>query len=221
MGTEQELLAAGSLASALRKAGRPAEAEALLRDLVARAAAGGDYRVASNAAGDLLTLLRAGGRLEEALAVAGEVAGYTRRGGLGPWTQLAAETYRLQVLAAMGKYDQVLDAVEALRPRLAGLPLASDAEDASPEAVNPWNVRETLLDTGREAAVRSERWERALALNAEILRYTQERGADALKVARTRFNDYGPLLRLGRFDAARGLLRECPRLTKRRGTSPV
>ncbi len=43
----------------------------------------------------------------------------------------------------------------------------------------------------------SERWERALALNAEILRYTQERGADALEVARKRFNDYGPLLCLG------------------------
>ena len=83
---------AGVLANALMKAGRPAEAEALQRDLIQRAVAGGNYRLASAIAGDLLNLLRAGGRLEEALAVAGEKAGYTRRAGLGPWTQLADET---------------------------------------------------------------------------------------------------------------------------------
>lgn len=205
VGTELELGVAGVLASALMQAGRPAEAEALERDLIARAAGDGDYRLASGIAGDLLNLLRAGGRLEEALRVAGEKAGYTRRAGLGPWTQLADETMRLQVLAALGQYDQVLDAVEALRPRLAGLPLASDAQ----ETANPWNVREVLLDTGHTAALYSEQWERALALNAEIVKVKQERGADALELARRRANDYGPLLRLRRFDAARGLLREC------------
>ena len=35
------------------------------------------------------------------------------------------------------------------------------------------------------------------------------RGADALEVARTRFNDYGPLLRLHRYDDARALLLSC------------
>ena len=37
----------------------------------------------------------------------------------------------------------------------------------------------------------------------------QARGADALEVARTRFNDYGPLLRLRRYDDARALLLSC------------
>jgi hypothetical protein len=175
------------------------------RDRIQRCVAQGNFRWASNAAGNLCNLLRAGGRPKEALAVAGEKAGYTRRAGLGPWTQLADETMRLQVLTAIGQYDQVLDAVEALRPRLAGLPLASDAE----ETVNPWNVRETLLDTGGQAAMRSGQWERALALNAEIVRYRQERGANALELARTRLNDYGSLLSLERFNAVRALLRDC------------
>lgn len=204
-GTTEGLGSAGVLARALMDAGRPAEAEAMERDRIQRCVAQGNFRLASVAAGTLLNLLRAGGRLEEALRVAEEMAGYTRRAGLGPWTQLADETYRLQVLAAMGQYEEVLDAVEALRPRLAGLPLVSDAEEAS----SPWNVREVLLDTGRSAAMRSEQWERALALNAEIVNVKQERGADALEVARTRFNDYGPLLRLRRLDAARALLRDC------------
>lgn len=209
VGTEQELLAAGSLADALRQAGRAVEAEALLRDLIQRCAAEGNYRLASANAGDLLKLLMAGGRLEEALTVAEEMAGYTLRVGLGPWTQLANETNRLQVLAAMGRYDEVLDAVEALRPRLAALLLESDGADTAPETVDPWNVREALLDTGHTAALYSERCERALALNAERVRVKQERGAGVLELARARYNDYGPLRHLGRVKEARALLLDC------------
>ncbi len=204
-GTELELPVAGLLANALWQAGRADEAETLLRDLIAHAAAQGNFRLASVNAGDLLNLLRSAGRLAEALQVAEAMADYTRRAGLGPWTQLVAEGMRLQVLADMGRYEEVLDAVEALRPRIAALPFQSDAE----ETVNPWNVRETLLDTGRTAALYSEQWERALALNAEILRYREERGAGALELARTRFNDYFPLLRLRRFEEARALLLAC------------
>jgi len=204
-GTEQELIDAGVLAKTLSLAGRTAEAEPMLRDVIARGAAQGNYRVASAAAAKLRNLLRSSGRLEEALKVAEEMAAYTRQAGLGPWTQLGGETTRLQVLAAMGRYDEVLAAVEALRPKMDALPLTSEAK----EAVDPWNVRETLLDTGRTAAVHSKRWETALALNAEIVKGTLARGADALEVARTRFNDYGPLLRLGRYDDARALLLSC------------
>ncbi len=171
-GTERELIDAGVLARALWQAGRTAEAEQMLRDLVARAAAQGEYRTASASAGDLLNLLLSSGRLAEALAAAGEMAGYTRQAGLGPWTQLADEGMRLQVLNAMGRYDEVLAAVEALRPGMEALPLESEAE----ETANPWNVREGLLDTGRAAAVRSERWEAALALNAEMVEVTRGAG---------------------------------------------
>jgi len=204
-GTEGELSYAGILARTLLSTGRTAEAEPILRDLVARGAAQGNYRVASGVARDLCTLLRRSGRLEEALRVAEEKAAYTRQAGLGPWTQLLDERDRLQVLSALGRYDEVLAAVEALRPQMEGLPLTSEAE----EAADPWHVRETLLTTGCAAAGRSERWETALALNAEVLKVEQARDADALDVARTRFNDYHPLLRLGRYDDARALLLSC------------
>jgi tetratricopeptide (TPR) repeat protein len=204
-GTERELIDAGILANALMMAGRADEAERMLRDLVDRSADRGDYRLASGIAGVLLNLLQSRGRLEEALAVAEEKAGYTGRAGLGPWTQLGDETMRLQVLAALGRYEEVLEEVARLRPRMEGLSMESEAE----ETVNPWNVRETLLNVGCKAAVRSERWERALALNAEVLRVNRERGADALELARARFNDYFPLLRLERYDEARELLLGC------------
>jgi hypothetical protein len=112
---------------------------------------------------------------------------------------------RLQVLAAMGEYDAVLEAVEALRPEMEALPLEREAE----EAVLPWNVREVLLNAGAYAATGSEGWEEALELNAEIVASKEARGASALEVARGRFGDYGPLLGLGRTDEARDLLLDC------------
>ena len=66
-----------------------------------------------------------------------------------------------------------------------------------------------LLDTGRDAANYSERWETALALNAEVMKATQAHGADALEVACARFSDCGPLLRLRRYGDARALLIDC------------
>ena len=204
-GTERELSNAGILARTLSLTGSTAEAERMLRDVIAHGAAQGNYSVASAAAGDLCNLLRRSGRLAEALKVAREKAGYTQQAGLGPWTQLFDECRRLQVLTAMGRYDEVLDAVEALRPTMDALPLESEAD----EAVNPWNVRETLLDTGCEAALRRERWKTALALNAEIVKAKLAHGAEALEVARYRFNDYFPLLALCRFDDARALLQSC------------
>lgn len=203
--TKEGLENAGILAKTLLLTGRTAEADPMLRDLIARGAAQGNYRLASNAAGDLLNLLWISGRLEEALQVAEAKAGYTAQAGLGPWTQLSDEGRRLQVLADMGRYDEVLTSVEALRLQMEALPLESEVD----ETVSPWNVRETLLNTGHTAAAYSERWEMALTLNAEVVKVKKARGADALDVARTRFNDSGPLLRLRRYDDARALLQSC------------
>ena len=204
-GTERGLIDANVLATTLWMAGRPAEAEAGHRRVIAGAAAAGQFRTASAAAGDLLNLLLAGGRLPEALALAGETAGYTRAAGLGPWTQLADEVRRLQVFAAMGRSDEVLREVETLRLRMAALPGPGGAD----ETVQPWNVREAILDTGRDAARLTERWQQALDLNAEIANWKSARGAGDLELARTRFNDYFPLLRLDRRDDCRGLLQQC------------
>ena len=196
---------AGVLARALWEAGRTEEAERRQREIVTCARQQGDHRLASGAGGDLANLLRASGRLNQALEVVEAKAEDTRRAGLGPWTRLADEGRRLQVLAVMGRSDEVLAEVERLRTHMATLPLVSDVE----EAVNPWNVREGLLDTGRSAALHSKRWQQALALNADMVQLRAVRGATALERARTRYNDYFPLLRLQRVDDARKLLQEC------------
>jgi len=105
----------------------------------------------------------------------------------------------------LGRYDEVLEVVQPLREKLATLPEENEVQ----ESANAWNVREGLLDTGRSAAMGSGQWETALGLNAEILKFQQQRGVDNVELASRRVNDYSPLLSLHRPAEARTLLKEC------------
>ena len=215
-GTDRELVDAGKLAKAFLAAGRRDEAEARLREILARAAECGDHRSALSAAGDLSNLLLGTGRAEEALGLVETIKEATRQAGLGPWTQLLNDAMRLQLLAELGRYDEVLAEVEALRPRMHALPLTGTQD----EAVNPWSVREVLLDTGHTAALQLHRGEHALSLNAEVIASKKARGASALEVSRTRYNDYGPLIYLGRYAEARALLMGCREVFESEGDLP-
>ena len=193
------------------------EAERLLRGAVDAAARAGDYRVASAAAGELVTLLREVGRLAEALAVAEDMVEFTGRAGLGPWTRLADQGRRLQVLGLMGEHARVLAETETLRAAMAGLPARDDAS----EAVNPWNIREAILHTGLDSALATGEWQRSLDLNAEAVANKRERGAGRHEVTRTRFKDAWPLIRLGRRAEAGQLLAECQRVFEDHADTPM
>jgi tetratricopeptide (TPR) repeat protein len=165
----------------------------------------GQHRLASGVAGNLSNLLWDMGHLEEALATVDRKKNHTRRAGLGPWTQLGDEVQRLQLLNAMGRQKEVLAAVETWREQIKGWPEAGGEN----ELVEPWRVKEILLQTGWSAALDLKRWQEALSLNQEIQQARIGRGPTALEMARTRYNDYGPLLRLERYDDARDLLYDC------------
>jgi tetratricopeptide (TPR) repeat protein len=182
-----------------------AEAEMLLRDALRASAEAGDYRLASSSAGDLVNLLYDTGRLGEALDLVGQKAGYTRQAGLGPWTQLSDRAWRLQLLARMGEHRQVLTEAGELRTRMGQLPARATAN----EIVNPWNVREAILNAGCRSAQELGEWQQSLDLNAEILTSARQRGAGPYEVARIRFGDAWPLIRLGRLSEAGQLLRDC------------
>jgi tetratricopeptide (TPR) repeat protein len=203
-GTDGELAATGLLAGVVRYID-PAEGERQLRAVLAAAVAQQRYAVASVTAGELVTLLRETGRLRQALTLVDKMEGYTRQAGLGPWTQLTDRGQRLQLLLPLGEHEQVLAEVQLLREKLASLPEASDQE----ERVTQWNVREAILATGALAARSLGRWEVALELNGEVTRRKAARDAPALDQATSRFNDYFPLLRLGRVQDAHELLHGC------------
>lgn len=205
-GTDRELVHRGLVAEVLLADGRIDEAEALLREVIGRAAERSEFALASSASGNLANLLRDTGRLTLALQVVEHKSEYTRLAGHGPWTQLANEGRRLQILNALGKATEVLIWVTELLTRVQNMPDPPEDNDWS---INTYNTRESVLDIGRSAASALGEWQRALDLNAEQLQLEQDRGATPLEHARTRFNDYGPLLRLQRYDEADQLLHHC------------
>ena len=208
--SDDEIAAGLLVARALENIAPDASARQL-RSLLTAVVERGDYSLASTISVYLISNYRQAGRLSEALALADEKADYTRRAGLGPWTQLLDEAVRLQILGQQGHAGQVLAEVTRLRQQIAELPEESD----QPDLALPYNVREGILDTGRSAALGLGCWEDTLAFNAEILESKEHRGASALEVARNRFNDHGPLLRLGRIAEARSLLLECREIFER------
>jgi hypothetical protein len=211
--TEEALMLAGVIGKALRKAGRYAEAEAALREVLSRCIVQDDYKLASAASAELFTLLLYTSRFEEALQTAEDRVSYACRAGLGPWTQLVGEGQRLQALNALGRYDEVLAAVEQHRVQMKDLP----EESAAAEIANPWSVREVLLNTGFFAALHSAQWETALAFNAEGVDCKRSRDAGEAEIARGLLNDCTPLLRLRRSREARLLLEHCRAVFEREG----
>ncbi|MBA2696295.1 MAG: hypothetical protein H0U62_10795, partial [Actinobacteria bacterium] len=204
-GTDQELAVGHSHACALVIL-NPDQAETLFRHLLDTAVTREQFGTASIFTNDLIRLYRRSGRLDEALALADTMAEYTRRAGYGPWTQLVDQTARLQILYLQGHYQQVLDTVEELRDQMGALP---DPPNPADSTITPFNVRETTLNLGALAARDLKLWQQALDLNTENLDSMRRRGASEAVQAAAAFNDYGPLLELGRPAEARDLLIRC------------
>ena len=93
-GSDDETPAGLLVARALENIDPDASARQL-RSLLTAAVERGDYGAASAISVYLIDNYRRAGRLTEALTLAGEKAEYTRRAGLGPWTQLQDERIRL------------------------------------------------------------------------------------------------------------------------------
>lgn len=199
---------AAVLANALVRAGRPAEAEPLLRDALRAAQASGDPRLATAVAGELVNVLRAATRTEAALEVLPQKIEATRRANLGPWSQLADACLRLQIMFDQRLYREVSAGVERLLAETVALSDRSDRE----EVVSPHSVREALLGIGHAVALQTEEWETALTLNREIQRSKHARDASAIEQARARFGDYRPMRALERLDDAEAALRWCKRV---------
>jgi len=203
-GQANETAAVGTLARALRMID-PAAAERELASVLDTAVGRGDYVTAFVASDDLGELMRETGRLTAALSYAEQSRAFAVRAGLGPWTRLAAERSRLLVLLEQGHAEQVLTEVRSLADQAAHLP----PEPGDNEIVLPWMTEESLLDTGRAAALRRGRWSDALTYNRTAMASMRRRGAPRADLARALFSDYGPLLSLGRTDEALAVVQEC------------
>lgn len=186
----------------------PDAAEAFLRLTLAQAETRKDYLAASRIGEALINRLAANGRLPEALRLTSRKADYTRQAGLGPWSQLADAAQRLQVMAHMGDLEQVMAEFPRLRTRMDSLPDTTGAN----EAVSPQNIRELVYEVGRDMALAVGDWEGALALNAGVVGSARRRNVSDYDLARARINDNVALVRLGRYEEADQLLRQCQQI---------
>jgi tetratricopeptide (TPR) repeat protein len=200
---EGPTLLAALLGTALVRAGRFAEAEPLLEEALRVARRQGDTHVAHSITQEWANLLLARGDCAAALA---RLDAALSEAASDPWMALALEVTRAQALHRLGAYEDVLAVVGTLRQRLAGLLAAGQR---SPLEIHPWDLLETLLDTGRAAAATLERWEVALALNQELVASRETRHAETPVLAQAQLNDFWPLAALGRFEEAQRLLDEC------------
>ena len=105
----------------------------------------------------------------------------------------------------MGQNQQVLDRIQALQDQMGKLPAAR----ARKEGVEPWNVREGILNLGYTSALALGEWQRCLDFNAAILTNRRSRRVSTYEIIASQFNNIGPLIELGRLADAERTLQEC------------
>ena len=186
----------------MRCCGRRAdEAELTLRDVIARSAVQGNFRRASGSRAICTTCLKpAAGR--RGLSIAEEKAGYTRRRG---WGRDRDWRTKRNVCKCSTRW---VAAAKCCPGRAAPRKWTRCPKQAGRPAAKLWNDRENLLETGCKAAVVERAARRHWGSTPRSCGSTKYRGRN-VGTARTRFNDYGPLLRLRRFEPARQLLVGC------------
>jgi tetratricopeptide (TPR) repeat protein len=206
-GTDDELGTRNALLKA-RAALRVEDVVPEIRELLDVAREKEDFLGASVLLADLFNELLRLGRIREASEIVAAHPEFTRRAGLGPWSQIADEGMRLRLMHMLGEDEEVLATAEELRVKMDQLPERGEER----EAVVPWNVRENLLGIARTAALALKRWQQALDINQAIKESESERDASAHERALTAFNDHGALRELDRLPEAEKVLRNARRV---------
>lgn len=176
--------------------------QAMLRDLLTRAAAEKSYAVASASATNLAQTYRADGKLIEALEFARKASEYTRLAGLGPWSQLSTEHGELSILLDLGREREALEGVRRL---LARLPDSSD----EPEKIPTWHVLELLLNLGSNAAAAVGDHLAATAYAEDLVQRLASRGASPIEQVVSRSSLANRLAEAGKVAEAREMLVLC------------
>ncbi|MFC3991191.1 tetratricopeptide repeat protein, partial [Actinoplanes siamensis] len=143
-----------------------------------------------------------------AYAVNEQVRDLLPRSSFGPWTALAVEAQRLRIVQSLGRNDEVLAALSALR----GAPAAKGRE-LWPES----EVREQLAAIGASAAQATRNWMVALAYLDEERELLGARSAPATATAAVDVTRAIALREMGELDAADTVLLAAQETAQRSG----
>jgi tetratricopeptide (TPR) repeat protein len=200
------------LADALRNVGQSEEALPLYEAAARECEAAGHWSdmrwIAMNRGNTLANV----GRLDEAREMYRSSATFARRAGRPEVDIVGAELESLRIGIQTGETATALPEVER---RLALVRVWWDRANQGEKVIEAPD-REllarcyvTALDIAESANRELEHWQTCLDLLDEMERVRAEAGRSQYELTQTRFNRYGPLLRLGRVGEARAVLEEC------------
>ena len=211
------------LADALGQSGRPKEALPFYEQAVAEAEEAGHWSDVgwicnnwANALGDV-------GRLGAAKATYLRSAEAKAKAGAPRVNFLISELEALRVDVLQGGAERALPEIGSRLQEVRAWWRRQRAGEPVPEAPKPAVLAEALiasLDISREANLALERWDACLGVLTELEETQRALGEGEHELARTRFNRYGPLLRLDRLEEARRVLESCLTVYRGAGDQP-
>ena len=201
-----------NLADALRRSGRPDLALALYEQAASEAEQAGNWSDVGVTCGNWASALHNAGQLDASRAMQLRSAEVRTRAGEPGVDVVGSELEALRIDVMQGKAREALPSIATLLDPVRTWWQAHRAGQSVPEAPDS-DVLGRVLIAGLDIAVQAnlalEQWAACLALLEEIEQVQRDRGESRHEMARTRFNQYGPLLKLGRLDQAQAVIEDC------------
>ncbi|HEX3555412.1 MAG TPA: tetratricopeptide repeat protein [Thermoanaerobaculia bacterium] len=201
-----------NLADALRQGGRPDAALPFYEQAAEEAETAEDWSDMGVICQNWASGLGDVGRLDDAKATYRRSAEAQRRAGSPRVNVLLSEFEALRVDVMQGEAERALPEIESRLQEVRGWWRRHREGETVPEAPDAVALGRALtggLDIAKDANQALERWEACLGLLTELEEAERALGEGEHEMARTRFNRYGPLLRLGRLDEAQEVLESC------------
>ncbi len=206
------------IADGLLQAGRADESLPFYAQAAAEAESAGDWADLGWITQNQANALRNAGELEAAKVQYRASAEASRKAGHPEVFFVASEIESLRIDVMQGGAESARPEIERLLAQVRGWWQRHRAGGPVPEAPDPEVLGRGMvsaLDIARQAARSLEDWEGSLALLDEQESVDSDLGTGEHERARTRFNRYGPLLRLGRLAEAQSVLESCLEVFRR------
>jgi tetratricopeptide (TPR) repeat protein len=184
----------------------PERIVAVFRELLLSPAGGGEYLIARDTCGRVITMLTSAGHFPGALSLCDLLITSGADVGLTDWAQIDGKSRKLNVQLDAGTDPQaVLAEATALTTRAEEL----TAEPGSRDAPDLRWAHETLLRVSARAALHLGQWPDALQFTQAEADAMRRRGAPRREVAIAEFNSFSALDGMGRTAEAEELLDRC------------
>jgi len=201
-----------NLADALRRSGQPDQALTLYQQAAAAAEASEHWADVGWICGNWANALGDVGQLAAAKAMRQRSAGAKQQAGSPPVQVIGSELEALRIDVLQGAAAQVLPEIgqrlETVR-QWWQRQQSGERLPAAPNAVVLGRVLVSGLNIACMANLQLQQWQTCLDLLQEQEQVEQSLGEIPHQLAMTRFNQYRPLLQLGRVVAAQLLLEDC------------